>query len=69
MAMDKDTLGALIVSKLKAADPTEDEEIALPKWTAVADAIITHILAAAAVQPGTFKDSTNAPITGTGTIT
>lgn len=42
MAMDKDTLGALIKTKVDALSSTE-KQTDIKVWTAVADAIISHI--------------------------
>ena len=74
MALDKSILGALIVSDLQAsgdispsASPA-DLTKTIEKWTTVAGSIISHFQSAGLILPGTFKDSTNAPITGIGKI-
>lgn len=68
MAMDKDTLGALMTTKVQAIPGlTITDAVALTAYhKALADALITHMIAVGEVLPGTLKDSTNVLITGKG---
>jgi hypothetical protein len=69
MAMNKDTLGALITAKVDALPPT-DQKVSVKVWTAVADAIIEHIksnaeIGSLPIETGTIMgtDSLLVPLT------
>lgn len=82
MAMDKNRLGDAIWAAIKAtygaympAMTSQYDTLGRDLWRAVADEIISEIDTNAdivlatddiTIQPGTFKDSLNAPITGQG---
>jgi len=73
--LDKDRLGAALWARVKLESggytpgigPVQDAQ-GLQLWKGIADEIILEFTANAIVpvQPGTFKDSTNTPITGAG---
>lgn len=58
MPMDKAVLGALIKTKIAAADPTDRDAV----LQAIADAVITHIQTAALVVGTSVSGG---PVTGT----
>jgi hypothetical protein len=65
MAMDKDTLGALIVSKINSLTASE-KKTDLKVWTAVGEAIIDHIKSSAEINP---LSQSGIIIAGSATIT
>ena len=60
MAMDKDTLGTLINSKVDALS-ADDKKVGLKVWSAVADAIISHIKSNAEIASLTQAGITVSP--------
>ena len=74
MAMDKDTLGALIKAKIDLLSATE-KQTDIKVWTAVAEAIISHIKTNADVKIGIalsasgIVTSPGASMTSTGATT
>lgn len=73
--LDKTRLGAALWARVKLESggytpgigPVQDAQ-GLQLWTGIADEIIKEFTtnAVVPVQPGTFKDSLNVPITGAG---
>lgn len=60
MAMDKDTLGSLINTKVNALSE-DDKKVGLKVWTAVADAVISHIKSNAEIGSLTQSGITISP--------
>jgi hypothetical protein len=60
MAMDKDTLGTLIKTKVDALSDTE-KQTDIKVWSAVADAIISHIKSNAEIGALTQSGITISP--------
>ena len=70
MALSSNALGALIKANIDALSPT-DKQVDLKVWTAVAEAIVTHITTSAQVNAGIAVTTTgvgnlSAPVASTG---
>jgi len=72
MALDSDRLGTAIAAAITANAPSDNTPVTPTQltniWKAVALEIVNEFKNNGEVLPGSFLDSTAAPITGTGEI-